>query len=32
MGWTDRSMLDLYGADRQVERAFAAGCRLGGVN
>jgi len=31
MGWTDRSMLDLYGEDLQVERAFEAKRRRGSV-
>ncbi|MFB9573631.1 hypothetical protein [Streptomyces yanii] len=31
MGWTDRSMLDLYGKDLQVEPAFEARCRRGNV-
>ena len=31
MGWTDWSMLDLYGEDLQVERAFEAKRRCGDV-
>ena len=29
MGWTDRSMLDRYGADMQVQRAIDAKRRRG---
>ncbi|MFE7331477.1 hypothetical protein ACFU8W_42555 [Streptomyces sp. NPDC057565] len=31
MGWTDRSMLYLYGKDLRVEPAFEARCRRGNV-
>jgi hypothetical protein len=31
MGWTDRSMLDLYGEDPQVERAIEAKRRRGNI-
>ncbi|MGW3513346.1 hypothetical protein [Streptomyces sp. NPDC000994] len=31
MGWTDRSMLDLYGENLQVDLAFEARCRRGNV-
>jgi hypothetical protein len=31
MGWTDRSMLDLYGEDLQVERSIKAKRRRGNV-
>ncbi|MDT5028313.1 MAG: hypothetical protein QOE61_4739 [Micromonosporaceae bacterium] len=31
MGWTDRSMRDLYGEDLQVERAIEAKRRRGNI-